>query len=486
MTTKPPKRNKTLLYVLIGVLALLIAAAVIKARQKPRGEEVNAEKAERRTIKETVTASGKIYPETEVKISSDVSGEIIQLYVQEGDSVTAGQVLAKIRPDEYQSAVEQGVASVNTARAQKQISSSNVRTSSAQLDQLKAEINRTKAQLEAATNAYNRSDKLFKEGVISAAEFETAKNNLRAAESGLNAAEANLKASESSLVSAQENVRVSELGITSASARLRELNTSLQKTIITAPVSGIVSKLNVEKGERVVGTLQMTGTEMMRIANLRSMEVQVDVSENDILKVSVGDEADVEVDAYLGRKFKGKVTEIANSASNVGTTTSLNSDQVTNFVVKIRIDPSSYLDLLKDGRRYPFRPGMSASVDVFTQTADNTITVPLIAVTAREDKKDDKKVQDQDEEESAVNNAQKEKEKKDDLIKEIVFVIVGDTVAVKEVKTGIQDNDHIEILSGIAEGDMVISGPYSAIARKLKSGSKIKLMDKKKAEEKKE
>jgi HlyD family secretion protein len=486
MTTKPPKRNKTLLYVLIGVLALLIAAAVIKARQKPRGEEVNAEKAERRTIKETVTASGKIYPETEVKISSDVSGEIIQLYVQEGDSVTAGQVLAKIRPDEYQSAVEQGVASVNTARAQKQISSSNVRTSSAQLDQLKAEINRTKAQLEAATNAYNRSDKLFKEGVISAAEFETAKNNLRAAESGLNAAEANLKASESSLVSAQENVRVSELGITSASARLRELNTSLQKTIITAPVSGIVSKLNVEKGERVVGTLQMTGTEMMRIANLRSMEVQVDVSENDILKVSVGDEADVEVDAYLGRKFKGKVTEIANSASNVGTTTSLNSDQVTNFVVKIRIDPSSYLDLLKDGRRYPFRPGMSASVDVFTQTADNTITVPLIAVTAREDKKDDKKVQDQDEEESVVNNAQKEKEKKDDLIKEIVFVIVGDTVAVKEVKTGIQDNDHIEILSGIAEGDMVISGPYSAIARKLKSGSKIKLMDKKKAEEKKE
>ncbi len=486
MTTKPPKRNKTLLYVLIGVLALLIAAAVIKARQKPRGEEVNAEKAERRTIKETVTASGKIYPETEVKISSDVSGEIIQLYVQEGDSVTAGQVLAKIRPDEYQSAVEQGVASVNTARAQKQISSSNVRTSSAQLDQLKAEINRTKAQLEAATNAYNRSDKLFKEGVISAAEFETAKNNLRAAESGLNAAEANLKASESSLVSAQENVRVSELGITSASARLRELNTSLQKTIITAPVSGIVSKLNVEKGERVVGTLQMTGTEMMRIANLRSMEVQVDVSENDILKVSVGDEADVEVDAYLGRKFKGKVTEIANSASNVGTTTSLNSDQVTNFVVKIRIDPSSYLDLLKDGRRYPFRPGMSASVDVFTQTADNTITVPLIAVTAREDKKDDKKVVDKDEEESVVNNAQKEKEKKDDLIKEIVFVIVGDTVAVKEVKTGIQDNDHIEILSGIAEGDMVISGPYSAIARKLKSGSKIKLMDKKKAEEKKE
>jgi HlyD family secretion protein len=483
MTTKPPKRNKTLLYVLIGVLALLIVAAVIKARQKPKGEEVNAEKAEKRTIRETVTASGKIYPETEVKISSDVSGEIIQLFVKEGDSVTVGQVLAKIRPDQYQSAVEQGVASVNTARAQRQISSSNVRTSTAQLDQLRADVARTTAQLEVATNAFNRSEKLYKDGVISTADFETARNNLRAAEAGLKAAEASLKASENSLVSAQENVRVSELGITSASARLRELNTSLQKTIITAPVSGIISKLNVEKGERVVGTLQMTGTEMMRIANLRSMEVQVDVSENDILKVTVGDEADIEVDAYLGRKFKGKVSEIANSASNVGTTTSLNSDQVTNFVVKIRIDPSSYLDLLKDGRRYPFRPGMSAAVDVYTHTADNTLTVPLIAVTAREDKADDKKVKDKEDENAATTE---KKEKKTDLIKEIVFVVVGDTVAIKEVKTGIQDNDHIEIVSGLQEGEMVVTGPYSAIARKLKSGSRIKIMDKKKAEEKKE
>ena len=239
----------------------------------------------------------------------------------------------------------------------------------------------------------------------------------------------------------------------------------------------------MEKGERVVGTLQMTGTEMMRIANLRSMEVQVDVSENDILKVTVGDEADIEVDAYLGRKFKGKVSEIANSASNVGTTTSLNSDQVTNFVVKIRIDPSSYLDLLKDGRRYPFRPGMSAAVDIYTHTADNTLTVPLIAVTAREDKVDDKKVKDKEGEGAPTTE---KKEKKTDLIKEIVFVVVGDTVAIKEVKTGIQDNDHIEIVSGLQEGEMVVTGPYSAIARKLKSGSRIKIMDKKKAEEKKE
>lgn len=485
MTTKPPKRNKTLLYALIGLLAVLIAAAVYKARQKPRGEEVNVEKTERRTIRETVSASGKIFPETEVKISSDVSGEVVQLYVQEGDSVTAGQVLAKIKPDEYQSAVEQGMASVSTARSQREISSSNVQVSSAQIEQLKADRARTASQLEVARNTHKRNEKLFSEGVISAADFETSQNNLKSAEAGLAAAEASLKSSENSLNSARENVHVAEFGINSAAARLKELRTSLQKTIITAPVSGIISKLNVEKGERVVGTLQMAGTEMMRIANMRSMEVQVDVSENDILKVSVGDEADIEVDAYLGRKFKGKVTEIANSASNVGTITSLNSDQVTNFVVKIRVDPVSYADLLKDGRRYPFRPGMSASVDVFTHTADNTLSVPLIAVTAREegadDKKKIKKTEDVD-----PNQAQKDKKDKKDLIKEIVFVVSNDTVGIREVKTGIQDNDHIEILSGLQEGETVVTGPYSAVARKLKGGSRIKIIDKKKADEAKD
>lgn len=483
MTARPPKRNRTLLYALIGLFAVLIVAAVYKARKKPRGEEVYVEKTERRTIRETVSASGKIFPETEVKISSDVSGEIVQLYVEEGDSVTAGQVLAKIKPDEYQSAVEQGVASVGTARAQREISSSNVQVSGAQIEQLKADRARAASQLEVARNTHKRNEKLYHEGVISAAEFETSQNNLKVAESSLAAAEASLKSSENSLNSARENVRVADYGINSASARLKELRTSLQKTIITAPVSGIISKLNVEKGERVVGTLQMAGTEMMRIANMRSMEVQVDVSENDILKVSVGDEADIEVDAYLGRKFKGKVTEIANSASNVGTTTALNTDQVTNFVVKIRVDPGSYTDLLKDGRRYPFRPGMSASVDIFTQTSENTLSVPLIAVTAREDKPDNAK-KDQEEEEENPNQAQKEK--KNDDIKEIVFVVLQDTVGIREVKTGIQDNDHIEILSGLQEGETVVTGPYSAIARKLKSGSKIKVTDKKKAEDNKD
>ncbi len=479
MTTASPKRKRTLLYVLIGAFLLITAAAVYKSRQKPKGEEITVEKVQRRSIKETVSASGKIFPETEVKISSDVSGEIIELYVKEGDSVTVGQVLAKIKPDEYQSLVEQGEASVSTARSQREISSSNVQGSGAQIEQLKADKKRLESQLDVARNTHQRNEKLYKDGIISTAEFETSQNNLKAAESALAVGEATLKSSESTLSSARENVRVAEFGINSANARLRELRTSLQKTIITAPVSGIISVLNVEKGERVVGTLQMAGTEMMRIANLHSMEVQVDVSENDILKVSLNDETDIEVDAYLGQKLKGKVSEIANSASNISSAAgmSLNSDQVTNFVVKIRIDPASYKDLLADGRRYPFRPGMSASVDIFTQLAENILSVPIISVTAKEDEKKAVKKEDEDVPESKQS-------KSNDVIKEIVFVTVGDTVAIREVKTGIQDNDHIEIRSGLQEGEEVVTGPYSAIARKLKSGAHFTIAEKKKSGEK--
>lgn len=485
MANQQPKRKKrTLLYVLLGAFALLVVAALVKARKKPKGEEVTVEKTEKRTIKETVSASGKIFPEMEVKISSDVSGEIIELFVKEGDSVTVGQVLAKIRPDEYQSALEQGQASVGTARSQREISSSNVQVSSAQIEQLRADKQRLVAQLDVARNTHQRNEKLYKDGVISTAEFETSLSNFKAAESAVTAAEASLRSSESSLMSAKEGVRVSEFGINSATARLKELRTSLQKTIVTAPVSGIVSKLNVKKGERVVGTLQMAGTEMMRIANLRSMEVQVDVNENDILKVSLNDETDIEVDAYLGSKFKGRVSEIANSASNVssGIGMNLNTDQVTNFVVKVRIDPASYVHLLKDGRRYPFLPGMSASVNIFTHTAENTLTVPIISVTAR-DKDKDKKGK-KDEEDDEAPQAQESGKKENEVIQEIVFVVAGDTVGVREVKTGIQDNDYIEIVSGLQEGETVVTGPYSAVARKLKSGSRIRVSDKKKGAEK--
>lgn len=481
MATTSPKKNRKLLYILIGTVAVLVAAGIYKARQKPKGEEITVEQVTRRSINETVSASGKIFPETEVKISSDVSGEIIDLYVKEGDSVVAGQILAKIKPDEYQSLVEQGEASLSTARSQRQITSSNVQGSSAQIEQLKADRRRLDSQLEVARNAHKRNETLYKDGIISTAEFETSKNTLAAAESALAAAEATLKSAESSLSSAKENVRVAEFGINSATARLKELKTSLQKTIITAPVSGIISKLSVEKGERVVGTLQMAGTEMMRIANLHSMEVQVEVSESDILKVSLNDRVDIEVDAYLGRKMLGKVTEIASSASNVGTVAglNLNSDQVTNFVVKIRIDPESYKDLVSDGRRYPFRPGMSASVDIYTHHAENALSVPIVSVTAQEDE-NQKKMKKQEEEEEGPQKEEKKETVGTDAVKEIVFVVVGDTVAVREVKTGIQDNNHIEILSGLNEGETVVTGPYSAIARKLKGGTAIVVTDKEK------
>jgi HlyD family secretion protein len=480
MSHTAPKRRKTLLYVLLGVLALLIALAVFKARQKPKGEEVQVETVQKRTIRETVSASGKVFPETEVKISSDVSGEIVELFVQEGDSVVAGQVLAKIRPDEYQSAVERGQAAVNSARSQRDISKSNVQASQAQIEQFKADINRISATLEQARKAHQRNEKLYKDGVISEAEFETSLSNLRSQESSLAAAQASLKSAESNLSNAKENINVADYGITSAQASLKELRTSLQKTVVTAPVSGIISKLNVEKGERVVGTLQMTGTEMMRIANLQSMEVQVEVSENDILKVSLGDEAEVEVDAYLGRKFKGKVSEIANSASNITSATgALNTDQVTNFVVKIRIDPNSYTDLVSKNRLYPFRPGMSAAVDIYTNSAEGTLSVPLIAVTVREE--EEKKKGGDDDGPKAKETSQTTT----DAIQEIVFVVSADTVGIREVKTGIQDNDYIQIVSGLQEGETVVSGPYSAIARKLKSGARITVVDDNEKKEKK-
>jgi HlyD family secretion protein len=487
MKSTPRKKNKALIYILLGLLAAVVVAAVVKASNKPKGEEVSVEKAQKRTVRETVSASGKIYPETEVKISSDASGEIVELYVKEGDSVTVGQVLAKIRPDEYQSAVEQGEASVSSARSQREISASNAVGSAAQIEQLKADKRRAESQLEVSRNTQERNEKLYKDGVISTTEYETSRNNLRAAESSLSMAEASLRSAESSLTSAKENIRVAEFGVSSASARLKELRTSLQKTIITAPVSGIVSKLSVEKGERVVGTLQMSGTEMMRIANLHSMEVQVDVSENDILKVSVNDEANIEVDAYLGQKLKGKVTEIANSATNTGTA-ALNTDQVTNFVVKIRIDPASYASLVKDGRRYPFRPGMSASVDIFTEVAADVLTVPIISVTARDEDKDEEKKEGSFGPPKPVEEEapQPKKEAKEDEIKEIVWVFDGQKVTLREVKTGIQDNDHIQVLSGLQEGEDVVTGPYSAISRKLKDGDRVSLKKEKDKDKKKE
>ncbi len=478
--------QKYRIYLLIALLAVLIGGAVWKSKTKKKGEEVTVEKVQKRTIREMVSASGKIFPETEVKISADVSGEIVELTVKEGDSVRVGQILGKIRPDEYASAVERGEAAVKSAEAQREISSSNVGGSNAQIEQMKADRQRIAAQLSAQKNAHQRNIELKKTGFLSQAELENSESSLKSLEASLAAADAALDAAKSSATSAKANVNVAGYGITSARATLKELRTSLAKTNIVAPVSGIVSKLNVEKGERVVGTLQMAGTEMLRVANLHTMEVQVDVSENDILKVTLGDVADIEVDAYLGRKFKGTVTEIANSASNLssGLGASLNTDQVTNFIVKVRVMADSYQDLVKGNIRYPFRPGMSASVDIYTNTAENVLSVPLIAVTVQDEDKD-KNLPDEDEDAPKQEYAATKLAE----IKEIVYIVKGDSAVVRVVKSGIQDNDFIQILSGLEDGETVVSGPYSAISRKLKKGAKIQVVDKdalKKEKEKKE
>jgi HlyD family secretion protein len=438
-------RQKIILISTITLIGILIAGVVYKNKTKPKGEKVAVEETETRTIREKVAASGKVFPQTEVKISSDVSGEIVELYVQEGDSVIVGQILARIDPDAYQSQVERGVATVNSAKAQ-------LANSRSQVENLKAQQEQILAQLENAKAIHQRNTSLKKDGVISAAEFDQSLSNLRALE-------ANLRSSQASIRAAEENVSASDFSIKSAEATLKELRTSLRRTTIYAPMAGNVSSLSVEKGERVVGTIQMTGTEMMRIANLYAMEVRVDVSENDIPRVKIGDDVEIEVDAYVDRKFKGKVTQIANSSKTAGGVASLTSDQVSNFEVRINIDQDSYKDLIRPNNLFPFRPGMSASVQINTETKENVLAVPILSVTTRE------------------------KDKKTDIglgelnLDEVVFVVRGDTVAQVKVRTGIQDDRYIEVLEGLVKGDKIVSGPYNAISRILKSGSQIRIVE---------
>ena len=461
------RKNNSLIYILVALTLGVIAFVYFKGQSKPKGEEITIEKVSKRTIKEMVGASGKVFPETEVKISSDVSGEIVELLVEEGDSVVAGQLLCKVDPDTYKSMVERGQATVNSSKAQVANSASGIARSKAQLIQAEAQLEQIKSQVENQNDIHNRNVLLHKEGVISQADFENSEAALKQLKANFRSIEANVKTAEANVESAEQSKRAAEFTVKSSQASLKEMTTSLKRTTIYAPMGGIVSKLNIEQGERVVGTAQMSGTEIMRIANLNSMEVQVDVSENDVLRVALKDEVEIEVDAYLDRKFIGKVTEIANSASNTGTSISLNTDQVTNFIVKIRIDPDSYKDIVQKGKKFPFRPGMSASVDINTETQQDVLSVPIQSVTTREEEKDE------DEEEV-------KKEKKDEEIKEVVFVMSADTVKMVEVKTGIQDDENIQILSGLEEGEEVVAGPYSAISRKLKEGMQVRLEDKEK------
>lgn len=460
------KRSNLWIYIIVGAAIVLTGLMIWRNKTKDKGEKVAIEKVEKRTISEMVSASGKVFPVVEVNISSDVSGEVVELFVEEGDSVVVGQILARIDPDAYQSQVERGVATVNSAKAQAANSRSSVET-------LKAQKEQVQAQLTNAREIHRRNEQLHKDGVISDADFETSLSNLRSLE-------ANLRSSEASIRAAEQGALAAEFSVKSAEAALKELQTSLRRTTLYAPMGGIVSRLNVEKGERVVGNALMAGTEVLRIANLNRMEVQVEVSENDIPRVSLGDPVDIEVDAYLGRKFKGKVSKVANSANTANTGVagvSLTSDQVTNFIVTIDIDPASYQDLITEKSRYPFRPGMSASVDINTQTLEDVLSIPIQAVTTRDKKEIDKgtgeakKEVAEGEDEGGAEAMQVSAPEEEAL--EVVFVVSADTARLVTVTTGIQDDSYIQILSGLSEGDEVITGPYATVSRVLKNGLKV-------------
>ncbi len=445
MTTKNKKRNIIILVSVVVVLALIILA--VKKGKTTDAKKVAVEKVERRTIVETVSANGKIQPAKDVKISPYISGEVVELYVKEGDFVKKGQKLAKIDPKIYISTYQQSEAALKTAQA-------NEANTKARLAQSKAQF--TKAKLDFA-----RSKKLWKSQVISDADFDAAKSNYLV--------------SEAEVKAALESYKASQFQVKSAQAQLNQAQENLNRTNIYAPNNGTVSKLNVEVGERVTGASQFSaGTEIMRIANLDVLEVNVEVNENDIVQVSLNDTALIEVDAYLDRKFKGVVTEIATSAN----TTGVSADQVTNFDVKISMLKTSYADLIqpKNPIPSPFRPGMSATVEIQTKRADNVLSVPIQAVTTRADSTGRQKTAREKREEK---KATAEKTNLTNKTEEYVFVYKDDKAKLQKVKTGIQNNMYIEIKEGVKEGDEVITAPYRLVSKTLKNGDAVKKVDKK-------
>jgi len=411
-------KNNKILKILLPIVIVLILFAVIGKKAGWFGKaltvKVAVENAQKRTIVETITANGKIQPEKEVKISPDVSGEIVELTVKEGYNVEKGQLLLRIKPDNYISQRDRSLAEISAAQARR---------------------SQSEAQFTQAELSFKRNKQLFDQQTISKSDFEQAEATYNVAKAELDAA---------------------KFAITSAEASLKDANENLTKTSIYAPMTGTVSMLLVELGERVAGTNLMAGTELMRVADLSRMEAQVQVNENDIPRVKLGDTALIEVDAYLDQKFKGIVTEIANSAK----TTGVSADQVTNFDVKILVLPQSYQKLVDAGDKNPFRPGMSATVDIRTQSKPDILTVPIQSVTTRTDT-------------TKIVGTPSEKD-----IRTLVFVTDGKYALAKDVKTGIQDNSYIEILSGVGVNDKVISAPFSAISKKLSDSTLIEVVKK--------
>jgi HlyD family secretion protein len=444
------KRTKWILISAGLLLVLLVVLAKMGVFGKAEGLKVTAEAATNRTIIEVVNASGKVYPEVEVRVSPDISGEITELTVAEGDTVKRGQLLARIYADVY--AIQKDQAASGVAQSQAQVNNSQ------------AALGALRAQMEQAKRTFDMQKKLYDEKVISLSEF--------------NVADANYKAAVANYNAAQQGISGGQAGVQSARASLRRANADLSRTTIVAPMDGVISLLNVKKGEKVAGNSFNVGTEILRVADMEKIEVRVDVGENDIPKVKLGDSALVTIDAYSDRKFKGIVTQIAssnNGASSVSALASATND-VTQYKVYIRLISDSYRDLLGKGS-FPFRPGMSANADIQTRTQKNVLSVPINAVTTR-DKSDTsagfvaKKKTDDAETANASSNVE-------DM--EVVVFIKDSLDKVKRVKvtTGIQDINYIEITSGLKPKDVVISGPYEAVSKTLKNGTKIKVVDKK-------
>lgn len=573
------RRNNRLIWILLGCIILLLSGAVMAKKMgwigKPKHTKVATEKVKQRTITETVSASGKIFPEVEIKMSPDVSGEIVQLTIQEGDSVRKGQLLAKINPDIYLSMVDRAKAAVNSAQSNEANAESRILQSQSRIQQIDARREQLKARLEQgqtlvqqaqarvdqaksrrqqiqarvdqskagrtrlqanidqinarkkslelqiadARRNHKRNKELFADDVIAQIELDRTKLTLESLENdllsipaelkgieadktridaelrGIEAEkislEADIKSLEAALRGTRADVRsigTEELSIDaelagleadvsasqktaegagynvkSAEASLKEAEDNLSRTRLYAPMTGIVSMLAAEKGERVVGTSQFAGTEIIRIADFSEMEVRVDVSENDIIRVNLGDTAIVEVDAYIDRDFKGIVTQIANSSQSTNAGNQLTSDQITNFTVKIRILRDDYKDLFKE-QRFPFRPGMSASVDIQTKTAKNVVSAPIQAVSIR-----------------AIPDSLKTGDSNEDETEEIVYLYNAKTKKVmgQKVTTGIQNETYIQILTGLAANQEIVTAPYRTITKKLKDDMKVERVDKK-------
>ncbi len=439
------KSNKKWIFIGLAVIVLIVAGLAIKKGQSSKSIRVAVEKVAPRTIIETVSANGKIQPAKDIKISPYISGEVIELRVKEGDFVHKGDMLAKIDPQIYISNYDRAKAALKSAQA-------NEAQSKARFTQSKAQFNKTKLD-------FDRSKQLWEKQVISDADYDAAKSAYEVGKAEVSAAE--------------ESYKASQFQVNSANASLKEAQENLNRTSIYAPNDGTVSRLNVEVGERVTGASQFSsGTEIMRIANLDVMEVNVEVNETDIVRVSIMDTALIEVDAYLDRKFKGVITEIATSANTTGTS----ADQVTNFDVKIKMLKSSYEDLVKTGSKIssPFRPGMSATVEIQTEVVKDVLSVPIQAVTTRADTSGRIKSAREKREDKKSNAG------KDEVTQEYVFIVEDGKAKLTAVKTGVQDNMYIQVKKGVNDGDEVIVAPYRAVSKELKNGDEVTVVDKKK------